>query len=289
MRVPLSEAGAANATNHSANGVDLETGGNSVATPALLAESPRLQFLAWQNEWATNHTRPGTACHLDGSPVTNATELDCLHYRFPPDIYSLDGTKPDLPVLLLWFSHPLFDKSSAVEVTLLDPKGRQVSLRAYGSMGTSYQTHDSQNGVLGWIEDALCPGERRTNVSARLTVRLRYTIGPLEDTRETSPDYNGQLALLGKTYLNGIGQDINGRTFIAIASNPVTLTSCRYIVMAVTRDGRELSSVGGGGGDADVDVLRFYFDTPLTNVTKFIIGSRPIRTMEWKDVVLPEN
>jgi hypothetical protein len=34
-------------------------------------------------------------------------------------------------------------------------------------------------------------------------------------------------------------------------------------------------------------VAEFDFGVPLSDVAKFIIGTRPIRTMEWKNVVLP--
>ncbi len=31
------------------------------------------------------------------------------------------------------------------------------------------------------------------------------------------------------------------------------------------------------------------FAAPLSNIAHFTIGARPVRTMEWKDVVLPRN
>jgi hypothetical protein len=36
-------------------------------------------------------------------------------------------------------------------------------------------------------------------------------------------------------------------------------------------------------------VAKFEFEIPLSEVEKFIIGTRSIRTNEWKNVVLPRN
>jgi hypothetical protein len=51
------------------------------------------------------------------------------------------------------------------------------------------------------------------------------------------------------------------------------------------------SEPGGGrpGYYASVGAEQFEFQIPLSGVAKFIIGTRPIRTVEWKDVVLPTN
>jgi len=38
-----------------------------------------------------------------------------------------------------------------------------------------------------------------------------------------------------------------------------------------------------------VGTEKFDFDVPLADVAKFIIGTRPIRTMEWTNVVLPKS
>jgi len=49
---------------------------------------------------------------------------------------------------------------------------------------------------------------------------------------------------------------------------------------------RQTSERSDGKG---LRVERYEFDVPLSDVAKFIIGTRPIRTNEWKNVVLPGN
>jgi hypothetical protein len=102
------------------------------------------------------------------------------------------------------------------------------------------------------------------------------------------PHYGVNMAFEGAGQLNGVGQNIDGQAFVSIAYAPAKMPSRRFGVMAVTKDGRELMA-GGSWSDTGVRVEEFTFTVPLADVAKFIIGTRPIRTMEWKDVVLPTN
>jgi len=84
---------------------------DSATASALLSEPPKLQFLAWQDEWKTNQS--GAARHPDGSPVTDAAELKWL--KVVPsggmDVSSWH-LSPEPRFLKLWFSHPLFGQGS---------------------------------------------------------------------------------------------------------------------------------------------------------------------------------
>jgi len=94
------------------------------------------------------------------------------------------------------------------------------------------------------------------------------------------------MTLEGKGQLNGIGQHIDGKAFVSLAFEPTAMKSRRFGVTAVTKDGRELMA-GGSWSDTGVRVEEFTFDLLLADAAKFIIGTRPVRTNEWKDVVLP--
>jgi len=99
------------------------------------------------------------------------------------------------------------------------------------------------------------------------------------------------MALDGDSVLNGIGQNVNGNAFVAIAVNSEKMKFRQFGVVAVTKDGRTLTGFGdiGPATFSNMRVANFPFSVPLSDVAKFIIGTRPIRTMEWKDVVLPKN
>jgi hypothetical protein len=257
---------------------------------ASLAEPPQLRFLAWQDEWVTN--QPAAARHPDGSPVTNAAELRWLQAVHPVgmDVSSLK-LKPEPRFLHLWFSHAAFNKVDLNQVFLLDEDGQAVNLDGQGGVAHRTEAPDDRNGNLGWMMSTLSPGEG-TNVPARVTLRLRYICDSIERTQEVASDFSGMMALEGGSQLNGIGQNAEGRAFIAIAVDTRNTESRRFGVVAIARDGREfLSALSGRRGVASGGVImeRFHFEIQLADVKKFIIGTRPIRQNDWKDVVLPKK
>jgi hypothetical protein len=260
-------------------------------TPALPVEPPKLQFLAWQDEWETN--QPGAARHPDGSPVTDATELNWLKSI---SSYGLDVSSwhlsPEPRFLKLWFSDPSFDLGSYSAVTLLNDQNNVIPLGANGSMSGAAQDRNEQDGNLGWQVKTFSPNEG-TNLPPRVTVRLRYTVGPLERTNLIIiPTQKVQATLEGESMLNEVGQTMDGKAFVSIAVNASKMKARKFGVVAVTKDGRELTSSPSESGFADgtgASVAEFGFSVPLSDVAKFIIGTRPIRTNEWRNVVLPKN
>jgi serine/threonine protein kinase len=256
-------------------------------------EPPKLQFLAWQDEWKADES--GAVRHPDDSPVKDAAELQWLRQVQPPgcDVTALK-LQPEPRFLHFWFSHPLFDRTSLNEVVLLDERGVEIPLGARGNAAGGSQAANESNGRTGWLTKTISPGAR-TNLPTRATVRLRYTVGPLERTQEVEvgPNSHNSMSLEGGGRLNAIGQNAWGKAFVALAMDATAMASRRFGVMAVTKDGRTLTASGGGSsGNSDGTGIRvedYDFDVPLSDVARFIIGSRPVRTMEWKDVVLPGN
>lgn len=262
------------------------------ATSPLITEPPKLQFLAWQDEWQTN--QPGAARHPDGSPVTNETELKWLKaVQFGGMDVSSWHLSPEPRFLKLWFSDPGFDLGSFSEVALLDNQNKIIPIGARGSMSGSAEEGSEPNGNLGWQVKTFSPNEG-TNLPPRVTVRLRYTIGPLEKTQEVpvTPNHSLSMTLEDGSMLNGVGQNVDGRAFVAIAVHAHKPGLWRFGVVAVTKDGRHLTTGPSESGFPDgtgVSVAEFTFSVPLADVAKFIIGTRPIRTLEWTNVVLPNN
>jgi serine/threonine protein kinase len=255
-----------------------------------LAEPPKLQFLAWQDEWQTN--QPLGAWRPDGSPVTNAMELGWLKVVQPSSV-DVTGLKLDHQPRFLhfWFSHPAFNRNSFSEISLLDDAGRPIKLGGQASVTGGFQEGGESNGNLGWFFKTLSPGESQ-NHPAQVTVRLLYTMGPLERTQElaVTPKTSTSMSLEGGSQLNGMGQDVDGRAFVAIAVDARKMMSRVFDVIAVAQNGREHSAAGtkrGGTGGSGLRVENFNFEIPLADVARFRIGSRAIRTNEWSGVVLP--
>ena len=273
----------------------VQNGGNQPTnTPSIsathLGEVPKLRYLEWGEDWKTNYL--GGVHYSDGSLVTNQQELAWLKYVSPGSMSDVSG-QPNLAkqhphFLHLWFSHPLFDDSFFAEVTLTDEYGKNPT-DPYSSRVGEIKAAEPQNGNFDWLVESLMCGAG-TNIPAKVTIRLRYAVGPLEQIQEIPSDYSGYLGIFGDSQLGSIGQDARGNTLVTIGVNPQTIKTRQYCVVAVTKDGRKLMSGGGISGSSDgsgPQLSRFYFHVPLSDVAKFIIGTRPIRTVEFTNVVLP--
>lgn len=264
----------------------------AAASPILLAAPPTLRFLAWQDAWKTN--QPGAARHPDASAVTDAEELGWLR-NVSPIVWDVSQLKlePEPRVLHLWFSHPLFGDDSSAEILLLDELGNVIPRGANGSAMSKATGPTRDNGERGWFVTSFSP-DSATNRPSLINLRLSYVIGPLENTQElpVAPKNSVSMSLEGGSVLNGMGQNVDGRAFVSIAANAGEMKSRRFGVVAVTKDGRELTTGGnwsGGPNRTGVRAEEFVFGVPLADVAKFIIGTRPVRTMEWNHAVLPKN
>ena len=92
--------------------------------------------------------------------------------------------------------------------------------------------------------------------------------------------------------LSSFGQNVDGRAFLAIAVDVENTRGRRFDVVAIAKDGPQIPSKGkdrSGPVGSALGVARFEFPLPLADVAKFRIGTRPLRTNEWHDVVLPGN
>jgi serine/threonine protein kinase len=256
------------------------------ATPELLAEKPRLRFLAWQDQWDTREpNKLRGAFHADGTPVSDVSELHLLA-SVPPTrcgdhTSSADPRNPSF--LYLWFSHPLFDRQGFNEVTLLDDAGGPIPLGANGLSGSAFWAPDTDTGGQGWATRTLCPAK----IPPTLTVRLRYTAGPWEGAQQFKPEEQVSATLGGGSQFNALGQDAKGRAFFSISIDRKQDPDRQFGVVAVTKDGRELQTSGGssGGGVGEaVQVQQFGFATPLADVAYFRLSTRAIKSVEFPNV-----
>ena len=260
------------------------------AIPAKLAELPHLRFVAWQDRWASNqHHR---AWHPDGTEITSPFELEWVRAVAPPgcDVSQTSAANQYPRFLHLWFAHPLFDRQSLNQVTLSD-RDRKLIVPVSSATAAGAAPASPATGNLGWLTHTLSVGEG-TNSPRSINVQLRYTIGPVDHEVRLLPKSNTWVGFDGDVQLNGIGQDADGRTFVAIAQAGQMAAIRQFIIVAVTRDGRNLESSDGTGsaGPADgrgVRVSRFAFNVPLVNVEYFRAGTRPVRELNLVDVRLP--
>lgn len=253
-----------------------------------VAAEPELRFLAWQDQWKTNGV--ASVYLANGSTVRDATDLNALRHTHPPGFnYSANaGNHINPPFLHLWFAHPAFDRQSRVAVAFTDERDQPLKLGADGNTSTIVQPADELSPDRGWIMTTFCPSDG--GMPAQVNVQLEYAVGPLEKVRSVAPDFHGAMSLEGESMLGAIGSNSGDKAFVALTVNGTKLGNRQFGVVAVTKDGREVAQAGGmrsgptGGG---LGQETFEFDLPLSEVTSFKIGTRPVRTARWKGVVLP--
>jgi len=252
---------------------------------AALAEAPQLRFLAWQDLFKKDKSN---VRHPDGTPVTDAVEKELMNHTLDHTEYGYGKTKGGgTPLALhLLFSHPLFDGASEVDdLKFTTESGEKLPKEPPDGWGAGRGGDD-----YGLFAATATPGVE-SSFPPIINVRLRYLIGPLEDikTVEVKPNYHVGLDLAGGSSFGGYGQTLEGRASVTIAVNFAGLGDRRFGAVAIAKDGREYPQVGSnvskGGKGADYATLEF--KVPLSEVAKFRIGTRPIRTQEWKHVVLP--
>ena len=143
--------------------------------------------------------------------------------------------------------------------------------------------HVDRDDHLGWLTYTLSPG----SVPPGVTVRLRYTLGPWEGSRQFAPEQSGIVALGNGSQFNGVGQDLEGKAFFAIAVDMLQDAGRQFRVVVLTKDGRELpcSSVESGGGTGQaVQVQRFHYAVSLADIGHFRLSTRTVRTVDFQNV-----
>jgi serine/threonine protein kinase len=253
-----------------------------------LNEAPKLQFLAWQDEWKTN--APLGAWYPDGGRVADVAELGWL--RAVPHV---GGSDISSNTLLLWFSQSQFDRASYVDVSLFDGAGNFLPVVG-GSSATGREEANAGNGGVAWVTHSINRGVG-LSFPSMVRVKLRYTIGPWEQAQTVRADAKVQagVVMIEKgVEVQSIGQDALGGSFLALAYGMSAMGDRQFGIVAVGRDGRDLETAGSSrGGQYDVQrqetVERFYFQAPLADIASFRVGTRPVRTMEWANVVIQKK
>jgi len=245
------------------------------------SDLPKLRYLAWQAEGphATN-TIQGLPWHSDGTPMTNQIERMTLLTPTRVDTRATNEGKENSRFLYLWFSHPLIEITSFKRVTLLDAAGKPL---AEGKAGFGTRSNN-----LGWIVQTIKAG----NIGSRpatINIRLEYSIGPWKDWNDIPSDYRGGMMFGNSVMLGSIGQNAEGRAFISITRNNAAELDTQHDFLALTRDGRSLERTHTHlSGFSNLLTERFEFPVKLDEVKAFRRRTRPIQSVEFKNVPLEE-
>ncbi len=250
-----------------------------------LNEKPALQFLAWQDEWNKGGTN--AVWRVESIPQGDTDFLGWLQHVPPAgmDISAME-LDPEPRFLHVWFSHPAFDHASETKVNLFDSSGVPIMFAGMSSVTHGVQEPREENGWLGWHYWTFSPGVP-SEIPKKLDIQLSYVIGPLENIKEISPGHSQAISLEGEGQLSGVGEDADGKAFISIAYNNKKLGHRSFDAQLITKKGETLIRSGrsnSGFPDSGLMVAKFTFQSPLSEVEKFLMGTRPYRTNTWHDV-----
>lgn len=247
---------------------------------SMLAEPPRLRFLAWQTD--KPEAQEAHAWRPDGTPLTDPAERKLLsdggaRFRGPEGYRSL----------MLLFSHPMIDTLSAMDAELLDDQGYPLDLKGGGS-ASSIRIVDGAPRAEGLASFALGVGPDGLKTDTA-DIRFRYSIGPWSERKQNiAPDFRGFMALGNEIDLGAIGQDDKGRAFISLVRNVEVVPNIQCGFTATTKDGREITSTNRSSGSGSKERLqeRTIFDVPLSEIKEFHFRTRPMREMVFRNVAL---
>ncbi len=251
--------------------------------PGVSNEPPQLRALAWLDNVAG-----GNAWKANGAPY-NLSELAVpLSLATPTSVNvsetSAAGAEPRF--LCLWVSQSDIDSLSVKKIKLLGPEGKPLVTPSQDlATGAASATPENQN--VGWITATLCAGTMSATPS-QVTIQLNYSGGPWQFSDHLTPDWQGFRALGAGVQLTAPGEGNDGMAFVQITRDTTLDTASeQWDFVAHTRDGRLLERRGlSEYGLGTVRTEQFRFDTPLSQVVRFEIRKRPIKTMVWNDVPL---
>lgn len=255
-----------------------------VASESTINAKPVLRRLALQHE-----VKAGT-----GDAWLPSGETDDSKDWFPPhvgmNVSGRKAAKENPRFLCLWFSHPLIDRQSVMNVRLFEKDGEtplRVPLNdiATGPLPASEQTDGS-----GWITATRCAGTM-TDFPKEAVVSLRYSLGPWEYTKEIPADFNGTMALDNTAFTTSPGQNADGNSFIQITDSiDPDLKDEQIDFVAISKSGRKVESIGGGiSGSEGAYSKRITFNTPLREVETFRCRKRPIQEIKQPVILHPDE
>ena len=260
-------------------------------TPA--AEPPQLRFLAWQDESTKNELQGWRAWHPDGTPVKDPDELKTMATLRDSNGMAAQSRNAKNPHFLwVWISHPSFSKDCKDDVLLenLDDHGEPLQ---YHGGSTSVEP--------GWFTtcvdfsdfDLHIPGippvKNVGHMPKAIKVNLVYTVDPWKTLAENIPAVTATpYVSLGDVMLGSVGQNAQGMAFISLIRTGTPVSDTEYNFVPVTKDGSkpDISTVLLMSGPKQLKTETSQFSVKLADVDHFLLRSRPIKTVEFKNVPL---
>jgi len=240
---------------------------------SMLSQPPALRFVGLQHS-------SQELWHPDGSLVTDPEELALIREIGRTSVF-LVGRGEVIKGLKFFFSHPSMESWHTAEIEVIDDAGNLIERPVSGLTGGTETKETIHSGRLFWFIISIA-----VDISKPVNIRLNYTVGPLERVREYVVRKNDYGFSDGGTILSAVGQTVDGKAFLSLDVDKRTEGIHRFGAEAVTKHGRIVQPSGKGSRGGTILTNTFEFNEPISNIPKFRIGTRPLKTVVWKNVAV---
>ncbi len=245
----------------------------AVTASEAVNEPPKLRALNWLDWIAAGTGQPWLP---SGEPVPDA---EALPLEISRDASKEEDAVLKLRFLFFWYSHPLFDDDTIIQITLLDSDGK-APLKVPSGFSISRANPPTQKRPdTGWATATICAG-RKGEIPPHATALLRYSAGPWTFLKNFAVSDAGFFFLKGNIMLT-LGQDIDNHAFMQINGHPSSGKGDeQFRFIAILLDGSRSMPKGRRSTGSDlVSAERISFAVPLSQIKSFECLSRPIRTL----------
>jgi len=251
-------------------------------------QPPLLRFLVWQVKKADGKTLDN-AWMPNGEPVNDEFDPAILQPLILSATEMGDGSGENWRFLHLWFSHPDVDRSTRVNVTFMDASGKKIP--GPGGVCSSYpRGMDRNKDETGWTVTVASPGRAKDNIPKTVDMVLTYGLEPWETIGTVNAVLEGPVTVGDYTVYETTEEndsfrfgDDKGRAVLRVSRVDVADPRTERDIIAVTLDGTELHY---RGLTSDGKEVRYWYDTPRSEIKLFRFRTRQMREVTLKNISL---
>jgi hypothetical protein len=204
----------------------------------------------------------------------------------PSDIQKIRLVDKELesgPSVVFVISHPGIDYESELHAELSLPDGTEVHSRQSSFI---HSVPGEDGGDTGWMVKQ-CDASELPKDATKLDLKLRLTAGKW-NTSSLMAFSELQGHGFGGVTLGGCGANANGNAFVTVLTNEDSDQHVQWRVLGVTRAGERVGfSHGTTTLPGNQELHTQEFDLPLSALVGFVVETRPVKTFDFKDVILP--
>ena len=205
----------------------------------------------------------------------------------PPDevqkIRYVDKAMESGPGFVFVISHPGIDYESNLSATLTQDNGTDISDGSYSSI---HSVPGEDGGETGWMM-MQCGLAKLPKETSKLNLGIKLSAGRW-NTSSLMAFGELQGRGFGGVTLGSCGSNAEGKAFVTMLTDEDSDQRVQWRLLAVTKAGERVGYSKGTSTVSGEKLLQTQiFDLPLNELVGFVIETRPVKTFQFKDIILP--